>query len=403
MDERFSHLYAGRAREIKASIIRELLKMLLNPDIISFAGGWPDVETFPSDEMIEIATDVFRNKAGSAFQYGTSEGLAELREALAARAREREGIKGIDPDNILIASGSQQAMELAGRLLIDAGDVLLVGLPTYFGATGAFKIYRAHLDGVPVDGDGMQMDVLEEKVRHHQAAGRRVKMVYVQTNFHNPMGVTLTLERRKRLLELAETYDFIVMEDNPYGDLRYSGEPIPSLMALDSNDRVIYACSFSKILCPGIRLAWVAGESALIRKMVVTKQFVDLCTNTISQHLLSEFIHRGYLDKRIELNIRHYRAKRDLMLEMLDKYFPSELIWTRPQGGFFIFVTLPEHLDAGALLKEAIGKEVVFVAGQPFFLDGSGRNTMRLSFTGAPADRIEEGIRRLGELIKSKV
>jgi 2-aminoadipate transaminase len=403
VDDKFSHLYSGRAQKVKASLIRELLKVLLNPDVISFAGGWPDIETFPTEEMLEIASDIFRSKAGCVFQYGTTEGLPELREALAERARVRGGIEGIAPDNIVITSGSQQAMDLVGRLLINAGDVVMAGLPTYFGATGAFRNYRAHLDGVPVDDDGMNIDALEGRAEHHEAAGRRVKLVYIQTNFHNPMGVTLTLERRKQILAAAERYDFLVVEDNPYGDLRYSGEPIPSLMALDKNDRVIYARSFSKVFCPGIRLAWVAGEKALIRKMVVTKQFMDLCTNTISQHLVLEFVRRGYLDKRIDLNIQHYKAKRDVMLEMLDRYFPSEVKWTRPHGGFFVFVTLPDYMDATNLLKEAIENNVVFVAGQPFFTDGSGKNTMRLSFTGASPDGIEKGIRRLAELIKSKI
>lgn len=403
MEEPFAHLYAGRAKEVRASIIRELLKMLLDPNVISFAGGWPDPETFPVEQMIEIANDVFRRRAACVFQYGTSEGLPELREALAERAAEREGIPGIDADHIVITSGSQQAMELSGRILLDPGDVVLVGLPTYFGATGAFQIYQSHVDGVPVDDDGMRMDILEEKVRRHKAEGRRVKLVYVQTNFHNPMGVTLTLERRRKLVELASTYDFIVMEDNPYGDLRYSGDRIPPLMALDRENRVIYARSFSKVLCPGIRLAWVAGEQALIRRMVITKQFVDACTNTLSQHLVYEFIHRDCLDKRVDLNIRHYRSKRDLMLEMLAKHFPPEVKWTRPDGGFFIFLTLPEHIDARELLREAIEREVVFVAGSPFFVDGSGKNTMRFSFTGTPEDRIEEGIRRMADLIRSKL
>jgi len=403
VEDKLGHLYAERARTVKASLIRELLKMLLNPNVISFAGGWPDTETFPVDEMIEIANDVFRRRAACVFQYGTSEGLPELREALAARARDREGIPGIEPDQILITSGSQQGMELAGRVLIDPGDVVLVGLPTYFGATGAFRSYQAHLGGVPVDEAGMRMDGVEEEVRRHQREGRKVKLVYVQTNFHNPMGVTLSLERREKLLELAAAYDFLVMEDNPYGDLRYSGESLPALMALDREDRVIYARSFSKIFCPGIRLAWVAGEKALIRRMVISKQFVDVCTNTLSQHLVYEFIRKDSLDRRIDLNIAHYRSKRDLMLEMLDKHFPPEVEWTRPDGGFFVFVTLPEPLDAGELLKDAIDREVVFVAGQPFFLDGSGANTLRLSFTGAPADRIEEGIRRLADLVRSKL
>ncbi len=400
MDDKFAHLYAERATQVKASLIRELLKMLLNPEVISFAGGWPDPETFPVDQMIEIADDVFRRRAACVFQYGTSEGLPELREALAARAIDREGIPGIAADHIVITSGSQQGMELAGRILLDPGDVALVGLPTYFGATGAFRSYQARVDGIPVDDHGMRTDLIEEKIRLHRIEGRRVKLVYVQTNFHNPMGVTLSLERRHHVLELARAHDFIVMEDNPYGDLRYSGEPLPPLMALDEDHRVIYARSFSKVFCPGIRLAWVAGEKALIRRMVITKQFVDACTNTLSQHLIHEFIRKDYLDDRIALNIRHYRAKRDLMLAMLDKHFPPTVRWTRPDGGFFVFVTLPEDMDAGELLKKAIDQNVVFVAGQPFFIDGSGKNTLRLAFTGAPTDRIEEGVRRLGAILR---
>lgn len=397
MLEKYADFYSENIKQMKASAIREICKLISNPEVISLAGGWPDPETFPVKEAKLIINDILDNNWKYALQYATTEGLPEFRHYISQWIKKYEQIN-VEADNIILTTGSTQGMDLAGKILLNPGDLVFVGLPTYF--VGAFKIYGATIEGVPLDDKGMQIDCLEEKLKISVGKNKNVKLVYIQPNFQNPTGATLTLERRKKLLSLADQYDFLIVEDNPYGDLNYDGKFLPPLKALDQSDRVIYLRSFSKVFSPGIRLAWVAGEKNVIRKMAIAKQYIDACTNTLSQYLMFEFCKRGHFETQVKKNIAFYKAKRDFMLHALEKYFPEEVQWNRPLGGFFIFITLPRYLDAEKILGDAIAENVAFVAGHPFFIDDSGRNTMRLSFAQSTNDEIDKAIRTLGQIIK---
>jgi 2-aminoadipate transaminase len=290
-------------------------------------------------------------------------------------------------------------MHLAAQVFIDREDVVIVGLPTYFGGPGAVHSRGGQVVGVPVDRDGLNTHRLGQEIKRLKAAGRRVKGVYVIPNFQNPTGVTLSLERRRQLVRLAETHDLVIFEDDPYADLRFEGKHLPSLKSMDRNGRVIHMRSLSKTFVPGVRLGWAVGESGAIRQMVVAKQFADAATNTPAQYILLEFIRQGLLDRQIQENIKFYRAKRDFMLAQMDRHFPREATWNRPRGGFFIFVKLPKDMDAAELFKRAVDKNVAFVTGQPFFVDGSGHNTLRLSYAQAGEEDMAAAIRVIGNLI----
>ena len=400
MNEKFTEFYSYNIRQMKASAIREICKLIAKPEIISLAGGWPDPDTFPVEEAKQIINDLLNNNPQYILQYGTSEGLPQFRKYLSRWAKKNEHIN-IKADNIVLTAGSTQGMDLSGKTLLNPGDVVLVGLPTYF--VGAFTIYGAQVEGISLDENGMRVDSLEDKLISLTNRNKKVKFVYIQPNFQNPSGATLSLERRKKILELAENYNFLIVEDNPYGDLLYEGEWIPPLKALDNSERVIYLRSFSKVFSPGIRLAWVAAEINIIRKMVIAKQYIDACSNTLSQYIMFEFFNRGYLKLQVKKNIAFYKAKRDFMLNALERHFPDEVHWNRPLGGFFIFVTLPHHLDAEKILLDAVAQNIAYVAGRPFFIDNSGFNTMRLSFAQSTDEDIEKAIRVLGKIIKNNL
>jgi 2-aminoadipate transaminase len=306
-------------------------------------------------------------------------------------------------DNLIITHGSAQGMHLAAQVFVDRDDVVLVGLPTYFGGPGALRSRGAKVVGVPVDRFGMDTTALTRAVKRLKAAGERVKGVYVIPNFQNPTGVTLSLKRRRRLIRLADEYDLIIFEDDPYGELRFEGRRLPSLKSLDEKGRVIHLRSLSKTFVPGLRLGWVYGEKGAIRQMVVAKQYADAATNTPAQHLLLAFIRQGLLDRQIQDNISFYRDKRDFMLAQMERHFPVAVSWNRPRGGFFIFVHLPPALDAADLLRRAVERKVAFVTGQPFFVDGSGRNTLRLSYAQAGNEDTQIAVRILGQLIKDSL
>ncbi len=397
MKEKFADLYSENIKRMKASAIREICKLIAKPDIISLAGGWPDPNTFPVKEAKQIISDLLENNWKYVLQYGTTEGLPEFREYISQWANKHERIN-IKADNIILTSGSTQGMDLAGKTLLNPDDLVFVGLPTYF--VGAFTIYGANVEGIPVDEWGMQIDVLEEKLKSFKQNRKKIKLVYIQPNFQNPTGATLSLERREKILKLADQYDFVIVEDNPYGDIHFEEEFLPSLKALDHSERVIYLRSFSKVFSPGIRLAWVAAEENIIRKMAIAKQYIDACTNTLSQFLMFEFCKRGYLETQMKKNIAFYRAKRDFMLHALEKYFPEDVQWNRPLGGFFIFIKLPQSMDAENILVEAVDNNVAFIAGCPFYVDGSGRNTMRLSYAQSTNEEIEKAVRVIGQIIK---
>jgi 2-aminoadipate transaminase len=397
-----AHLYSKSACCAVPSAIREISKLIDSPGMRSLAGGWPDPAVFPGEDIIRITAAVLKKKAGRALQYGTTEGLTELREELSRLAADRYGI-ACSPDHIVVTAGSAQGMDLACRVIINPEDAVFVGLPTYFGGTGAIMAACGVALGVAVDDEGMDTQQLEAQLRRLKKEDRRVKGVYVIPNFQNPTGTTLSLERRQHLVELAERYDLIIFEDDPYGDLQFEGERHPPIISLDTQGRVVHMRSMSKTFAPGLRVAWTIGAPELIRKMVVAKQFVDVATNSLAQYILLEFIRSGLWEKRVQLNNQYYKGKRDFMLQQLAAHFPKQVRWNRPNGGFFIFVRLPKSLDASALLTEAIEYNVAFVAGEPFFIDGSGTHTFRLSYSQSSESVIAAAVAELGKLIKKRL
>ena len=392
-------LYSREALNVQPSAIRDICALVARPEVRSLAGGWPDPAKFPIEAIRRIFDDLMAKHGDQLLQYGSTEGLEDLRQVLAERMK-TDGIVDAAADNLIITHGSAQAMHLAAQVFIDREDVVIVGLPTYFGGPGAVHSRGGQVVGVPVDRDGLNTNRLGQEIKRLKAAGRRVKGVYVVPNFQNPTGVTLSLERRRQLVRLAETHDLIIFEDDPYADLRFEGKRLPSLKSMDRNGRVIHMRSLSKTFVPGMRLGWAFGEAGAIRQMVVAKQFADAATNTPAQYILLEFIRQGLLDRQIQENIKFYRAKRDFMLAQMDRHFPREATWNRPGGGFFIFVKLPKDMDAAELFKRAVDKNVAFVTGRPFFVDGSGHNTLRLSYAQAGEEDMEAAIQVIGTLIK---
>ncbi len=398
ISEKFYSILASR---MKASSIREILKIIQSSNVISLAGGMPDPATFPIEEINEVTKQILIKNSARALQYSSTEGLTELREFILnwlAKDNKKAGL-----DNIMITSGSQQGLDLVSKVLLDPGDIVIVELPSYLAALNAFCSYGGEMVGIPMDDEGMQMDSLEETLAQLKNEGKRVKFIYVISNFQNPAGVTMSLLRRKRILEIARKFEVFIVEDNPYDKLRFEGEPIPSIYSLDNEDYVITLGTFSKILCPGLRLAWILGNKEIVGKIVIMKQATDLCTTILNQLIAYEYCSNYDIDKNIESNIKIYRKKRDVMLEALEKYFPAEATWTKPEGGFFVFATLPEYIDTDKMFPEAIKEKVAYVSGAPFFANGEGKNTMRLSFCYPNEKDIEEGIKRLANVIKKKI
>ncbi|AMQ18216.1 aminotransferase-like domain-containing protein [Thermococcus peptonophilus] len=398
----FESFFSQKAMEMKASEVRELLKLVETSDVISLAGGLPAPETFPVDIIKEITMEVLSKHADKALQYGTTKGFTPLRLALARWMEKRYGIP-MSKVEVMIVAGSQQALDLIGRVFIDPGDIVVVEAPTYLAALNAFKFYEPEFLSIPLDDDGMKVDVLEEKLKKLKAEGKRIKFVYTVSTFQNPAGVTMSLERRKHLIELAKEYDFLIVEDNPYSELRYSGEPIPPIKHFDDEGRVIYLGTFSKIFAPGFRLGWVSAHPHFIRKMEIAKQAVDLCANPFGQVIAWKYVEDGHLDRHIPRIIEFYRPRRDAMLEALEEYMPEGVRWTKPDGGMFIWVTLPEGIDTKLMMEKAVAKGVAYVPGEAFFAHRDVKNTMRLNFTYVPEDKIREGVKRLAEVIEDEM
>jgi len=402
MQTPWEYRYAHRTRQMGSSVIRELLKLTEQPDIISFAGGLPAPEVFPVEEFRAACNRVLDAFGPQALQYSTTEGYRPLREMIARHTR-RYAVE-VDPDNILITSGSQQALDFIGRLFINRGDYIVVESPTYLGAIQAWNAYGAQYVTVPTDENGMIVEELEKALRVGP------KFIYVLPNFQNPGGWTLSLERRKKLVELADRYGVPIVEDDPYGQLRYEGEHLPPIVALDSQYRqengthysgnVIYMSTFSKILAPGIRLAWVIAPKEVIRRLVMAKQAADLHTATFNQMVAYEVGKGGFLDEHVKVIRRVYKERRDVMLEMMEELFPAEVHWTRPQGGMFLWVTMPKGWDAAEVLRLAIERKVAFVPGAPFHPNGGGENTMRINFSYSSPETIREGITRLAGVLR---
>ena len=405
METPWESRYAQRTQRMGSSAIRELLKLTEKPDIISFGGGLPAPDVFPVDDFAAACDRVLHEFGAQALQYGTTEGYLPLREMI-ARHTARYGIK-ITPDNILITSGSQQALDLLGKVFINPGDRILVEEPTYLGALQAWNAYGAEYVTVPMDEDGMITDVLEEALR----AGP--KFIYVLPNFQNPTGVTLSVERRQALLELADRYGVPIIEDDPYGQLRYEGNHLPSVVTLDGQFResgsmpyrgnVIYLSTFSKTLSPGIRLAWVVAPQEVIRKLVQAKQGADLHTATFNQMVAYEVSRGGFLDRHVWMIRRVYGERRNIMLEAIEDFFPEGVRWTHPQGGLFLWGVLPEGMLSRQVLEKAIEQKVAFVPGDSFYARGGGENTMRINFSNATPEKIRIGIERLGSVIRQQM
>ncbi len=397
--------YALRTDHIGSSAIRELLKLTALPDVISFAGGLPAPELFPIDKFKEASEVVLTEMGERALQYGTTEGYQPLREMIATNAS-KYGIQ-ISADNVMITSGSQQALDLLGRIFINRGDRVLVESPTYLGAIQAWNAYGVKYVTIPFDDDGMMTDVLETRLR------TGLKFIYVLPNFQNPTGVTLSRERRKQLVEMANAYGVPIVEDDPYGQLRYEGEHLPPVVVLDDEIRakevpiysgnVIYTSTFSKILAPGLRLAWVVAPEDVIRKLVQAKQGCDLHTSTFSQFIAYQVANSEWMKTHITAIRKTYKERRDIMLESLEQYMPDGVEWTHPKGGLFLWASLPNNLDTSTIFRSAVEAKVAFVPGGPFHPLGGGENTMRLNFSNAKPDLIREGIKRLATVIKENI
>ena len=402
MVSNFSRHFAERTKDMKASEVRELLKLLQVPGMISFAGGFPNPETFPIELIRKIADDILRKDGPQALQYGITEGYPPLREAVADRMK-KKGMN-VSKDNVLITSGSQQVIDLMGKMFIDPKDTVVVSAPTYLAALTSFSAYQATFESIPLDQDNMRMDLFEDRMKKLARRGRPPKIVYVLPNFHNPAGVTMPEKNRKKLIDLASDFDLIVLEDDPYSELRYTGEHIPPIKSFDDEGRVVYMGTFSKILAPGLRTGWLVADPEILRKLVIAKQSADVCTNVLSQRIAHEYIIQGHIDPQIEKIKKIYGRKLEIMLKGLEEYAPSEIKWLRPQGGMFLWVTLPETIDSGELLTKALKKRVAFVTGKAFYADPrDGKNAMRLNFTHPSDDTITEGLKRLGSVMNQEL
>jgi 2-aminoadipate transaminase len=389
---------ASRMREVRASDIREILKLTQRPGVISFAGGLPAAELFPAAKMAKVAASVLESEGCRVLQYSPTEGDPKLREAIAERVNAAQGTS-FTPDGVFITNGSQQGLDLSGRMFLDEGDVVLCESPTYLGAINAFKAYLPRFVEVPTDDEGMVISELQRRLEELE----RVRLIYVIPSFQNPTGRTWSLERRRAFLAVVEKYGVPVVEDDPYSELCFEGEPLPSLKSLDTKDRVIYLGTFSKIFCPGLRIAWLIAAKPLVERYVLLKQGTDLHTSTLAQREIATYIERYDLSADIA-NIREvYRERRDVMLGAMDELFPEPIRYTRPRGGLFLWVELPARLNARDLLQRSLKRDVAFVPGGAFFPNGGHENTFRLNFSAMPPERIREGIERLASVLRDSL
>lgn len=402
MDTHWDARYAQRTQRMSSSAIRELLKMAAIPGVISFGGGLPAPEVFPIDEFTKASQKVLNEKGAEALQYSITEGYIPLREMICSLTN-RYGTKML-PENVLITNGSQQALDLLGKIMINRGDKVLVESPTYLGALQAWNAYGAEYVQVETDDDGLIPEAVEKAMRVSP------KFIYLMPNFQNPTGKTLPQDRRQKIIEIAEHYGVPIIEDDPYGQLRYDGEDLTPVIVMDHfyrngssegiNGNVIYLSTFSKTLAPGIRLAWVSAPHEVIAKFVNAKQGADLNTSALLQMVVYEIIKDGFLDEHMQVIREVYGRRRDLMLDSLAEFFPSGVSWTEPKGGMFLWVTLPEGVSSVELLKISVQQKVAFVTGTPFYPNQGGENTMRLNFSNASDENLVEGMKRLGVAVK---
>jgi 2-aminoadipate transaminase len=399
--ERYAGLFAERTGVMRSSAMRDLMAITARPEVISLAGGLPDTSTFPPQSFAAQMTRIAQKSAAKALQYGPTEGFEETKDCIL----EVMGAEGMlpDPDDVIVTTGGQQAIDLVCKTLIDPGDVVICEAPTYPGAIPTLCSYQADVVQVECDEEGMRVEVLERLLAELRDEGRRPKFIYSVPSFQNPAGVTMSLARRQYLVELARAQELLVVEDNPYGLLRYEGEPMPPLYQLDGGDFVIYIGTFSKILSPGIRLGWAVAPPPVMEKIVLGKQAADLCTSTLTQYFVREYFAERRWQRYVDNLVEIYRGRRDTMIEALRTHFPPEATWTEPEGGIFIWATLPHYIDTGDLLAKALRADVAFVPGQAAYVDGRGRNSMRLNFSGVDGDEIREGVRRIGKVIAEQV
>ncbi|HAH31165.1 MAG TPA: aminotransferase [Elusimicrobia bacterium] len=395
---------ATAPRRTKASVIRELLKLTNKPGVISFAGGLPDPQLFPYDFVAESVKEIMAKKGRVALQYGPTDGLPELKEEFIKFLKKHEGITA-KPENLIVTTASQQALDLVGRLFIDASDPVLVEKPSYMGGLQVFKSYGADFVGVTLEDDGVSTVELEERLQWLKNQDEHYKFVYLVPDFQNPSGVTLSGEKRKKVIELSEKYNVAIIEDSPYRQIRFEGRAPDMLYRLDQNsrktDNIISLFTFSKTFAPGLRLGIILAHPQIVKKMEILKQSLDLCTSSLNQLIAADFLRTGLFEKHTALIKKTYKLKKDTMVGALEKYMPDGVTWTKPEGGLFLWVRLPEGMSADDMFKEAIKENVAYVIGSAFHCDGSGKNTIRLNFSYPTVEEIEEGIKRLANTVKS--
>ena len=403
MANSLSRHFSERAKLLRASEVRELLKLLNVPDMISFAGGFPNPETFPGELVRQIADEILRKEAPQTLQYGITEGYGPLREVLADRMNKKRAMN-VTKDNVVIVSGSQQVIDLVGKVFIDPGDVIVISAPTYLTALTGFAIYEPTFETIPLDAQNMRLDLFEERMKQLSKRASPPELVYALPNFHNPAGVTMPEKNRKRLLDLASDYDFMILEDDPYCELRYVGNHLRPIKSFDDEGRVIYMSTFSKVLSPGLRVGWVVADSEILGKMIIAKQSADVCTNVLGQRIAHEYVAQGYIDPQIEKIKKIYSRKMKIMLTGMDEFMPGGVHWVKPEGGMFLWVNLPDAIDSSDLLKSALRKRVAFVTGKAFYPDPKdGKCCMRLNFTHPADGLITEGLRRLGSVVNQEI
>ncbi|MCH5158434.1 MAG: PLP-dependent aminotransferase family protein [Clostridiales bacterium] len=390
--------FSDRIKDLDGTATREIFKLLSKPDIISFAGGMPATCCLPTEIIREIASDILGGeKAVPTLQYGQTEGVKEFLETMRGYMNDL-GLKNVELNNLQALSGGQQGLDLLCKAFINKGDTILVENPTYLAFLQIAKTYEANVVGVDADEDGLILSDLEQKLNRYKP-----KLLYVVPTFSNPTGKTYTVQNRKAILQLCEKYGVVIIEDDPYGRLRFDGDEVPLLKTFDKHDSVVYVTSFSKTVSPSLRVAVACGAPDIIRKMAIGKQSVDVQTPALNQLIVSEYFARGYYYKKLDENKSVYKERKDAMLYALDKYMPKEVSYTRPNGGLFIWATLPEYIDTKAMLPEAIENKVAYIQGCEFYADGSGQNTMRLNFSNSDPDRIDKGIKVISNIVIKKI
>ena len=392
----YNELFSKDVGSFFRSPVREIFKKVDLNAIYSFAGGYPSAETFPLEEIRSTMSEVIDRYGSKAFQYGATQGVPELREAVAKRC-------GVPVERVQITSSSQQGIDVCTRVLVNPRDVILTSSPSYLGALQSFRSYRADIRGVKHDDDiEVFENAYEEVISQVKAEGKTIKFLYMIPDFQNPSGESLSLEERRMLVRLAQRHDFLIVEDSPYRELRYEGEHIPTIYSLDP-DRVIHLGSFSKIFAPGFRLGWAIAHPEILDKIYVCKQSLDLCPPIFDQYVAAEFLNSGRLDANLQKSIALYKSKRDLLLSLLEEYMPEGVSWTHPEGGLFLFLTMPEGFEAVKFYDKALDAGVAYVAGEFFHPDGSGKNTMRMNFSFMSPEKITEGVRLLAELLRDEI